>query len=83
VAEQVDITGPRDRLDPAYFSPGQDRGDALADAARRGVDVQLVLPSASDFPPVLHAGRSDYQSCWMPACASTNCRTRCCTRKPR
>jgi cardiolipin synthase len=48
-------------LTMAYFAPGQDMVDALADAARRGVDVQLVLPSVSDFSPVLHAGRSYYQ----------------------
>ena len=44
----------------AYFAPGDDMVDALCDAARRGVDVQLVLPSRSDFKPVLHAGRSRY-----------------------
>jgi len=48
-------------LTMAYFAPGQDMIDALCDAARRGVDVQLVLPSVSDFSPVLHAGRSHYQ----------------------
>ncbi len=48
-------------LTMAYFAPGQDMIDALADAARRGVDVQLVLPSLSDFTPVLHAGRRHYQ----------------------
>jgi len=45
----------------AYFSPGEDMVEALADAARRGVDVRLVLPSLSDFSPVLHSGRSHYQ----------------------
>ena len=48
-------------LTMAYFAPGQDMIDALSDAARRGVDVQLVLPSVSDFAPVLHAGRRHYQ----------------------
>ncbi len=47
-------------LTMAYFAPGQDMLDALRDAARRGVDVQLVLPARSDFAPVLHAGRSYY-----------------------
>lgn len=46
----------------AYFAPGSDMIDALADAARRGVDVKLVLPSRSDFAPVLHAGRAHYQT---------------------
>lgn len=44
----------------AYFAPTADMLDAMADAARRGVDVRLILPSFSDFSPVLHAGRSHY-----------------------
>ena len=48
-------------LTMAYFAPGQEMVDALCDAAKRGVDVKLVLPSVSDFSPVLHAGRSHYQ----------------------
>ncbi len=47
-------------LTMAYFAPGTEMVDALCDAARRRVDVQLVLPSLSDFSPVLHAGRSYY-----------------------
>lgn len=47
-------------LTMAYFAPTPEMIDALAEAARRGVDVQLVLPSRSDFRPVLHAGRSHY-----------------------
>jgi cardiolipin synthase A/B len=45
----------------AYFAPGEDLIDALCDAALRGVDVQLILPSVSDFSPVLYAGQSYYQ----------------------
>ena len=48
-------------LTMAYFAPGQDMINALSDAARRGVDVQLVLPSLSDFAPLLYAGRRYYQ----------------------
>lgn len=48
-------------LTMAYFAPGPDMIDALSDAARRGVDVQLVLPSVSDFSPVLLAGQAYYQ----------------------
>ncbi|MBC7938475.1 MAG: cardiolipin synthase B [Chitinophagaceae bacterium] len=48
-------------LTMAYFAPGRDMVDALSDAARRGVEVVLVLPGSSDFPLVLHAGRSYYQ----------------------
>ncbi len=47
-------------LTMAYFAPGQDMVDALCDAAQRGVSVQLVLPSKSDFAPLLHAGRNHY-----------------------
>lgn len=49
-------------LTMAYFAPGDDMVDALCDAARRGVDVQLLLPSQSDFRPVLHAGRARYDA---------------------
>ncbi|MDN3920655.1 cardiolipin synthase [Roseateles violae] len=48
-------------LTMAYFAPGNEMIDALCAAAHRGVDVQLVLPSRSDFTPVLHAGRSHYE----------------------
>lgn len=48
-------------LTMAYFAPGDEMVAALSDAARRGVDVQLILPSRSDFSPVLHAGRSYYE----------------------
>ena len=47
-------------LTMAYFAPGPDLIDALRMAAGRGVDVKLILPSRSDFSPVLHAGRSHY-----------------------
>lgn len=48
-------------LTMAYFAPGQDMVDALCEAAQRGVDVQLILPSRSDFAPVMHAGRAHYE----------------------
>lgn len=47
-------------LTMAYFAPGQDMIDALTEAARRGVEVSLILPSLSDFGPVLQAGRARY-----------------------
>lgn len=47
-------------LTMAYFAPGPDMARALAAAARRGIDVVLVLPGRSDFQLVLHAGRSYY-----------------------
>ena len=50
------------RLTMAYFAPGREMVDALCDAARRGVSVRMILPSASDFEPVLYAGRGYYQT---------------------
>ena len=44
----------------AYFVPDDQTLEALTDAARRGVDVQLVLPSVSDSGLVFHAGRAFY-----------------------
>jgi cardiolipin synthase len=47
-------------LTNAYFVPDPQLLAALTDAAARGVDVRLILPGTSDFPLVLHAGRSHY-----------------------
>jgi cardiolipin synthase len=44
----------------AYFDPDPQMLKALEDAARRGVDVQLLLPSVSDSWLVLAAGRRHY-----------------------
>ena len=44
----------------AYFVPDQQIVDALCDAARRGVDVSLVLPGVTDHGLVMHAGRAFY-----------------------
>jgi cardiolipin synthase len=44
----------------AYFVPDPQTIKALKDAAARGVDVTLVLPSYTDFWAVFHAGRSHY-----------------------
>ncbi len=43
-----------------YFVPDQRILGALQEAARRGVDIRLVLPGFSDFWATLHAGRSHY-----------------------
>jgi cardiolipin synthase len=40
----------------AYFAPGHTAIRVLGDAARRGVDVRLLLPGRSDVPIVRHAG---------------------------
>ncbi len=47
-------------LTNAYFVPDPQLLDALTDAAARGVDVRLILPSQSDSALVFHAGRAHY-----------------------
>lgn len=48
-------------LTNAYFVPDPQLRDALKEAAGRGVDVRLILPSHSDSALVLYASRSFYQ----------------------
>ena len=43
-----------------YFVPHESLRRALSDAAKRGVDVRLILPSHSDSPFAYHAGHSFY-----------------------
>lgn len=45
----------------AYFVPDRQTLTALMTAARRGVDVRIVLPGISDSSPVFHAGRACYE----------------------
>ncbi len=45
----------------AYFVPDPQLMESLMNAARRGVDVRMVLPSTSDSALVFHAGRSKYE----------------------
>ena len=44
----------------AYFVPDPNIVNVLREAAARGVDVKLILPSQSDSGMVFHAGRSHY-----------------------
>jgi cardiolipin synthase len=44
----------------AYFVPTHEEKEALAAAARRGVDVRLMLPSVSDSKPSLAVQHSTY-----------------------
>ena len=44
----------------AYFAPRPRAVRLLADAARRGVDVRLLLPGKTDVPLVRHAGHGHY-----------------------
>lgn len=47
-------------LTSAYFVPDQQTVDALIAAAKRGVDVKIVLPGVSDSGLVFHAGHALY-----------------------
>ena len=47
-------------LTNAYFVPDPQLLDALEAAARRGVDVKLILPGKTDSWLVFHAGRNYY-----------------------
>lgn len=47
-------------LTNAYFIPDDQMLDAFADAARRGVDVKLILPAHTDSSLALHAARYNY-----------------------
>jgi cardiolipin synthase len=44
----------------AYFIPDDQILDAFTDAARRGVDVKIILPSTSDSSLALYAARYNY-----------------------
>ena len=48
------------RLTNAYFAPDPQLLTALMSAARRGVDVTLILPSRTDSWLIFHAGRNYY-----------------------
>jgi cardiolipin synthase len=47
-------------LTAAYFVPTDQELEALEEAAQRGVDVRLLLPSKSDSDSALNVGRSHY-----------------------
>jgi cardiolipin synthase A/B len=47
-------------LTVAYFAPDRQLLKALCEAAERGVDVKLVLPSHTDSWAIFHLGRSHY-----------------------
>jgi cardiolipin synthase len=47
-------------LTNAYFVPDKQILKAFTDAARRGVDVKILLPSTTDFQMVLNAARHNY-----------------------
>jgi cardiolipin synthase len=47
-------------LSSGYFVPPHQEREDLTKAARRGVDVQLVLPSRTDVQSAVYAGRAAY-----------------------
>jgi cardiolipin synthase len=47
-------------LTSSYFVPDEQTVEALTAAARRGVDVKIILPGATDEATVFYAGRSYY-----------------------
>jgi cardiolipin synthase len=47
-------------LTHAYFAPNDDMLDALEKAAKRGVDVRLIMPGFSDSSLILRATQSTY-----------------------
>ena len=49
------------RITMAYFVPHEALLESLKAAAKRGVDVQIVLPSRTDNWVVLYAGRAYYE----------------------
>lgn len=56
------LAASRDRvwLASGYFVPLGKEMRALVDAARRGVDVRLIVPGISDVMGAVHAGRGTY-----------------------
>jgi cardiolipin synthase A/B len=45
----------------AYFVPDHQTAEALADAAKRGVDVKIILPGTTDSSMAQYAGESYYE----------------------
>ena len=48
-------------LTTGFFAPPPDLKHALEDAARRGVDVRIIVPAHSTSELAIHAGRADYE----------------------
>ena len=49
-------------IEAAYFVPTHREKEDLIHAARRGVDVRLLLPSHSDSTPAVHVQHSHYEA---------------------
>ena len=61
LAAVVALAGERLWLTAGYFAPGRLAVRLITAAARRGVDVRLLLPGRSDVPIVRHAGHGWYR----------------------
>lgn len=61
IAAAIAASRTRFWLTNAYFAPRRDALPLLAHAARRGVDVRLLLPGVTDVPIVRHAGHGSYR----------------------
>jgi cardiolipin synthase A/B len=48
-------------LTTGFFAPPPDLKHALEDAARRGVDVRIIVPAHSTSELAIYAGRADYE----------------------
>lgn len=57
----IDSAETRVSLTNAYFVPDPQLLNGLESAARRGVEVNLILPSQTDSWLVFHAGRAHYE----------------------
>ncbi|WP_437635039.1 phospholipase D-like domain-containing protein [Sorangium sp. So ce854] len=51
-------------IENAYFFPPSGMLKDLVDAARRGVDVQVILPGATDLPIIQRAARAEHAA-WL------------------
>jgi cardiolipin synthase len=63
-------------LTAAYFSPDPQTLEALKGAAARGVKVQLILPSYTDFRPSCTPGARTTPLCSRPESKSSSARKR-------
>ena len=70
-------------LTNAYFVPDPQLLDVLKQAAARGVDVRLLLPSKTDSDLVFRPAAATTPRCWRPVSGSTNGKRPCCMRRRR
>lgn len=64
--ERIQRARSRIWIENSYFFPPRRLSDDLQDAARRGVDVQIIVPAGSDVPIVAAAARGEYAK-WLQA----------------